>query len=142
VSKEDGVSEEGRVSKVVYWMTVSLDGFIETRGGEIDWTAPDDELSRFFNECAGKVGAFLYGRRTYELMASFWPTADQNLSAPQPIAELACIWRRLPKVVFSKTRRAVEHNSRLAGPDIRAEVLAETRAFPGGVVFLRYDRAD
>ena len=38
------------MSKVVYWMTVSLDGFVETRDGKIDWTAPDDELLRFQNE--------------------------------------------------------------------------------------------
>jgi dihydrofolate reductase len=110
------------VSKVVYWMTVSLDGFVETRDGKIDWTAPDDELHRFFNEYARKVGAFLYGRRSYELMAGFWPTADQSPSAPEPIAEFARIWRRVPKVVFSKTLRLVEHNSRLAGPDLPAEI--------------------
>jgi hypothetical protein len=32
------------MNKVVYWMTVSLDAFVDTRGGKIDWTAPDDEL--------------------------------------------------------------------------------------------------
>jgi dihydrofolate reductase len=110
------------VTKVVYWMTVSLDGFVETRDGKIDWTAPDDELFRYLNECALKVGAFLHGRRTYEEMASVWPTADQNPSAPERVAEFARIWRRTPKVVFSKTLRNVEHNSRLASPDIRAEV--------------------
>ena len=47
------------MSKVVYWMTVSLDGFVETRDGKIDWTAPDDELHRFLNESARKLGAFL-----------------------------------------------------------------------------------
>jgi dihydrofolate reductase len=103
-------------------MSVSLDGFVETRDGKIDWTAPDDELHRFFNEHAREVGAFLYGRRSYELMASFWPTADQNPSAPEPIAEFARIWRRTPKLVFSKTLSKVEHNSRLAGDDIGAEV--------------------
>jgi len=98
------------VSKVVYWMAVSLDGFVETRDGKIDWTAPDDELHRFFNDYAGKVGAFLYGRRSYELMTGFWPTADANPSAPEPIAEFARIWRRTPKVVFSKILQHVERN--------------------------------
>ncbi|MGH7270289.1 MAG: dihydrofolate reductase family protein [Polyangiaceae bacterium] len=110
------------MSKVVYWMSVSLDGFVEARDGKIDWTAPDDELHRFFNEHARGMGAFLYGRRSYELMAGFWPTADREPSAPEPIAEFARIWRRVPKVVFSKTLRKVEHNSRLAGDDLGAEV--------------------
>jgi hypothetical protein len=53
------------MSKVVYSMSVSLDGFVETRDGKIDWTAAYDEFHRFFNDCARKVDAFLYryGRR-------------------------------------------------------------------------------
>jgi hypothetical protein len=41
---EDRRGREGHMSKVVYWMTVSLDGFVETRDGKIDWTAPDEAL--------------------------------------------------------------------------------------------------
>ena len=47
------------MSEVVYWMTTSLDGFVETRDGTIDWAAPDHELFLFLNECARRVGAFL-----------------------------------------------------------------------------------
>ena len=112
------------MSKVVYWMTASLDGFVETRDGKIDWTAPDDELFRYHKECALKVGAFLHGRRIYVEMARFWPTADQNTSLSDDMREFGRIWTRTPKVVFSKTLRHVEHNSRLAGLDIQAEVVA------------------
>jgi dihydrofolate reductase len=110
------------MSKVVYWMTVSLDGFVETSDGKIDWTAPDAELHRFLNESARKLGVFLHGRRMYEEMASVWPTAEQNPSFPEVLREFGRIWMRTPKVVFSKTLRHVEHNSRLAGDDIRTEV--------------------
>jgi dihydrofolate reductase len=110
------------VSKVVYWMTVSLDGFIETRDGKIDWTAPDAELLHFHNGDARKLGAFLHGRRMYEGMASVWPTADQNPSFSEDLREFGRIWMRTPKVVFSKTLRHVEHNSQLAGDDLAAEV--------------------
>lgn len=37
---------EDAMGKVVYWMTVSLDGFVETRDGAIDWTMPDEGLFR------------------------------------------------------------------------------------------------
>jgi len=110
------------VSNVVYWMTVSLDGFVETLDGKIDWTAPDAELHRFLNESARKLGAFLHGRRMYEGMASVWPTADQNPSFTEDLREFGRIWMRTPKVVFSKTLRHVEHNSRLAEEDVAAEV--------------------
>jgi dihydrofolate reductase len=39
--------------KLIYWMTVSLDGFIAGPGGEIDWSAPDEELHRFHNQRVG-----------------------------------------------------------------------------------------
>jgi hypothetical protein len=47
------------MSKVVYWMSVSLDGSVETRDGKIDWTALGDELHRLFNQYTRQVGAFL-----------------------------------------------------------------------------------
>ena len=36
--------------KLIYSMTVSLDGFIAGPDGEIDWSAPDEELHRFHNQ--------------------------------------------------------------------------------------------
>ncbi len=110
------------MGKVVYWMTVSLDGFVETRNGKIDWTAPDAELHRFLNESARELGAFLHGRRMYEEMESVWPAANQNPSFSEELREFGRIWMRTPKVVFSKTLRHVEHNSRLAADDVAAEV--------------------
>jgi hypothetical protein len=55
---------------------VSLDGFIETSDHQIDWTAPGPELQQVILDDARKVTGFLHGRRTYDLMASVWPTAD------------------------------------------------------------------
>ena len=110
------------MSKVVYWMTVSLDGFVETTDGKIDWTAPDDELHRFLNESARQLGAFIHGRRMYEEMASFWPTAEKNPSLSEASREFGPIWMRTPKLVFSRTLRHVEHNSRLAEEDPAVEV--------------------
>lgn len=110
------------MSKVVYWMSVSLDGYIESRDHDIGWTAPDDTLHRYFNDEARKAGAFLHGRRMYELMSGYWPTADAVPSASDTIVDFARIWRDKPKIVFSRTLRTVEWNSRLAGPDIGSEV--------------------
>jgi hypothetical protein len=69
------------MSKVVYWMPVSLDSFVETRDGKIDWTAPDDELHRFFNEYTRKVGAFLYGTRSYEPPDRSWRSTSSTSTA-------------------------------------------------------------
>ena len=62
-------------------MSVSLDGFFEGPNRELDWHLVDDELHSHFNDQLREMSAFLYGRVMYELMARFWPTADQDPSS-------------------------------------------------------------
>jgi len=126
-----GRGVELSVSKVIYSFSVSLDGFMESRDRKLDWVLVDEELHRFFNDEAREVGTFVYGRRLYELMVDFWPTADSDPSLPGYMADFARIWREKPKVVFSKTLKKVEWNSRLA-TDGLAEEIARMKADPGG----------
>lgn len=115
--------------KLSYSMTVSLDGFIAGPGGEIDWSATDEELHRFHNERIRAHGGQLLGRRLYEEML-YWETADQNSSATEFELEFARIWQDIPKVVFSTTLEAVEGNYRLATGDV-AEEVARLKDEPG-----------
>jgi dihydrofolate reductase len=115
--------------ELIYSMTVSLDGFIAGPNGEIDWSAPDDELHRFHNEQTRELGAHLCGRRLYETMV-YWETADQDPSIGETEREFAHIWQALPKIVFSTTLESVEGNVRLATRGI-AEEVAELKAQPG-----------
>ncbi|MGE5402264.1 MAG: dihydrofolate reductase family protein [Ignavibacteriales bacterium] len=108
--------------KVVYAMSVSLDGYIEARGGDLSWSYPDEELHRHFNVRESNIDLYLYGRRLYENMAAFWPTADENPSAPGYEAEYSRIWKSKPKIVFSRTLDSVAWNSRLFRGDIKEEV--------------------
>jgi dihydrofolate reductase len=108
--------------KVIYSMTVSLDGFVAGPRGEIDWSAPDEELHRFHNRRVSELGAQFCGRRLYEEM-HYWDTAEeQNPSGPEHMLEFARIWKRLPKIVFSRTLEQVEGNARLATGDVAEEV--------------------
>ena len=109
------------MSKLIYSMTVSLDGFIAGPDGEIDWSAPDEELHRFHNQRVREVGVQLCGRRLYEEML-YWETADQNPSATEYVLEFARIWKDLPKIVFSRTLETVEGNARLASGGVAEEV--------------------
>jgi dihydrofolate reductase len=115
--------------KLIYSMGVSLDGFIAGPGGEIDWSAPDEELHRFHNQQAREVDVHLYRRRLYETMI-FWETAGENPSAPEHELEFARIWKDTPKIVFSRTLEKVEGNARLAR-DGAAEELARLKEQPG-----------
>jgi dihydrofolate reductase len=115
--------------KVIYSMGVSLDGFIAGPSGEIDWSAPDEELHRFHNQQMREMGAHLCGRRLYEVML-YWETADANPSAPEHELEFARIWKNVPKIVFSKTLEKVEGNARLVRDGV-AEEVAKLKEQPG-----------
>jgi dihydrofolate reductase len=115
--------------RVIYSIGVSLDGFIAGPHGEIDWSAPDEELHRFHNDQARELGAHLCGRRLYETMV-YWETADEDPSLPATEREFAGIWQDLPKIVFSTTLDKVEGNARLATGSV-AEEVAKLKEEPG-----------
>jgi dihydrofolate reductase len=116
--------------KVIYAMNVTLDGFVEGPNRELDWSNPDEELHRFWNDQEREIDTSLYGRRLYEIMNDYWPTADEDSSAPDYVLEFAQIWKEMRKVVFSTTLEKVEGNSRLA-KDSTADEVAELKAQPG-----------
>jgi len=119
--------------KLVYSVSLSLDGYIDSASGDSDWVEPDEEVHRHFNNVEREVDTLLYGRRMYELMAGYWPTADQDPSAPDVILEYAQIWKPVPKVVFSSTLESVDWNAQLIRGDAVAEV-ARLKAQPGGSI--------
>lgn len=117
---------------VIYSMSLSLDGVIAGPGGDISWTAPDQELFAFHVQQTRGIGVELMGRRLYEEML-VWEDAETTMSDPDAL-EFARIWKAIPKVVFSTTLEQVQGNSRLASGDVAGEV-AKLKEAPGeGVV--------
>jgi dihydrofolate reductase len=114
--------------RLIYSMTVSLDGFIAGPDGTIDWSVPDEELFRFHTQQVQETGVQLCGRRLYETML-YWETA-QETSLPEDHVEFAQIWKALPKVVFSTTLESVVGNTRLATETVGEEV-ATLKEQPG-----------
>jgi dihydrofolate reductase len=82
------------------------------------------------NDEARDLSAFLYGRRMYQLMVEYWPTAESDRSATPVMREFARIWKDKPKVVFSTTLGRVDWNSRLVSDDAAGEV-ARLKVLPG-----------
>jgi len=116
--------------KLIFALNASLDGFMEDRNGGLDWSNPSEELHRHFNELDRTLGTHLYGRGLYENMSAFWPTAEEDPSAPEFVKEYARIWKEMPKVVFSTTLSQVGWNSRLIKEDLAGEV-NRLKAQPG-----------
>jgi dihydrofolate reductase len=108
-----------RMTRLIYSMSVSLDGFITDREGGIGWTAPSDELFRFHTARVRELGGCLLGRRLYETML-VWET-DPSMRETELEAEFADIWCALPKVVFSRTLDSVQGNARLAEESVADE---------------------
>lgn len=119
--------------RIVLMMSISVDGFIEGPQREIDWHVVDDELHWHFNTVLGAMSAFLSGRVTHELMAGYWPTADQEPDSGGPTVEFARIWREMPKFVYSRTLSGTD--TRWHTTVVRDVVPEEVRALqaqPGG----------
>ncbi|MFI9639769.1 dihydrofolate reductase family protein [Micromonospora sp. NPDC051925] len=117
--------------KVILWMSISLDGYFEGPDHEIGWHLVDEELHAYFNAELAGMGAFLEGRRSYELMSAFWPTADADPTNPPTMREFAGIWRTTPKIVYSRTLTHVDDNATLVR-DVDPDEVAALKARPGG----------
>lgn len=117
--------------KIILMMQVSLDGFIEGPERDLSWHRVDDELHRHFNDELRTMGAFLDGRVTYELMAEYWPTADQDPSSTPTEADFAGIWRDMPKIVYSRTLASAGWNTEVVR-DVVAEDVERLKEGPGG----------
>jgi dihydrofolate reductase len=73
-------------------MLVSIDGYFEGPDHDISWHNVDAEFNEFANNQLEEIGVLLFGHRTYDLMASFWPTSD---------SATAKFMNALPKFVVS-----------------------------------------
>ena len=119
--------------KLTFGMNVSLDGFITAPGDDLGWSVPSDELFRWWSERVATTVLALYGRRLWETMSSYWPTADQQPGATPADLEFARRWQDMPKVVFSSTMITVDWNTRLFTGDAVAEI-ARLKAEEGGSI--------
>jgi dihydrofolate reductase len=118
---------------IVYWLNVSLDGFIESEEKSPRWAAPSEEVFQHFLDEGRRAAVFLMGRRTYELMAAAWPTMHEVPGATEAFKEYGRMWTAKPKVVFSRSPREVAWNSRLVTRDVVPEVTALKERVEGDI---------
>ncbi len=101
-------------------MMVSLDGFFEGKDHDLSWHNTDEEFNQFAIDQIGEVDALIFGRKTYDLMAGYWPSSEAVKDDPQ----VANLMNTLPKIVFSKTLKEVEwSNTRLIKDNDEEEII-------------------
>ncbi len=86
---------------------ITLDGFFAGPKGEIDWFLWNDEMAKSAIKLMDSVDTMLFGRVTYEGMASYWPTAKPPEEDPAIIEKM----NRSAKIVFSNTLQKAEWNN-------------------------------
>ena len=113
--------------KLIAGMNMSLDGYC-------DHTAmnADDEIHDHYNEVLRNAGTLIYGRITYQLMESYWPTIVKNPTGNKPVDDFAVLIDNIPKIVYSKTLKNVEwKNTTLKSEVSKEEILTMKQSGDG-----------
>lgn len=104
---------------LVVFNLVTLDGYFAGPDGDISWHNVDAEFQEYAEKNSNSGNTLLFGRVTYELMASYWPSPDALKNDPV----VAQGMNNSPKIVFSRTlNRADWTNTRLVKDDMLGEV--------------------
>src|ERR1700748_3228510 len=108
--------------KLIAAMNMTLDGFC-------DHTAmiADDEIHEHYTGLLSNAGTLLYGRITYQLMESYWPTLVKNPSGNKPDDEFAIAIDNIPKIVFSRTLQRVDWKDTVLKKEVSKEEILELK---------------
>ena len=124
------------MQKLTVFNHISLDGYFVDASGGMSWAHAgmlDPEWNAFVAENATGDGTLVFGRVTYDLMISYWPTP----MAKQNDALIADRMNSLPKIVFSRTMdKASWNNTKLVKGDLATEVRKLKQESGGGMVIL------
>jgi dihydrofolate reductase len=121
------------MSKLVVFNSISLDGYFTDANGDMSWAhnpKKDAEWDAFIAGNASGSGTLVFGRKTYDLMASFWPTPMGLQSYP----EVAAGMNAAKKIVFSRTLGSASwNNTRVVSSDLVGEI-RKLKSEPGHVL--------
>ena len=115
--------------KLIAAINMTLDGFC-------DHTAmiADEEIHQHYNELLSNADTLIYGRITYQLMESYWPSVVKNPTGNKPMDEFAVLIDNISKIVFSRTLKNVDwKNTKLKKEVIKEEVLELKQSAMAGV---------
>jgi dihydrofolate reductase len=110
--------------KLVLFIHTSLDGFVAGPKGEMDWITVDEDMFDYAGRQTDKADTALYGRVTYQMMESYWPTAGEKPNATKHDKQHSTWYNKVGKVVLSKTlKEANLTNTNIISDNIVEEII-------------------
>src|SRR5204863_6024971 len=114
--------------KLIAAINMTLDGYCDHTAG-----IADDEIHQHYNELLSNADTLLYGRITYQLMESYWPSVVKNPTGNKPMDDFAILIDNISKIVYSRTLNNIEwKNTTLKNKIIKEEILELKKSHNGG----------
>lgn len=117
--------------KLIAAMNMTLDGFCDHTS-----MIADDEIHEHYNELLRNAGILIYGRVTYQLMESYWPTVVKDPTGNKPTDEFAVLIDNIPKIVFSRTLQHVDWKNSILKKEIIKEDIETLKRQTGKDIFV------
>jgi dihydrofolate reductase len=116
--------------RMVLFSNVSLDGFIAGPDGSFDFVIADEELHEVAADMLRESDLVVYGRKTYEIMAGFWPLVPKDPESPAFMVSFADTLNPMKKVVFSRSLKSAGWNTTIKG-EIDPQDIRAMKSLPG-----------
>lgn len=121
---------------LISFMHISLDGFVAGPSGEMDWIKHNEELFSYIGMRIRETDTALYGRVTYQMMESYWPTAGNKSTASKHEIEHSKWYRNVHKVVLSKSIKSADSTDATIISDNLYDRISEIKRRPGKDIYL------
>jgi len=122
--------------KVISFMHISLDGFVAGPNGEMNWIKVDEEIFDHVGKRISETDAALYGRKTYQMMEGYWPTAGDKPGASKHDIEHSQWYKKAHKLVLSKTMEGADPANTTIISDNLADRINEIKQQAGPEILL------
>ncbi|KAB2877365.1 dihydrofolate reductase [bacterium] len=117
--------------KLIAAMNMTLDGYCDHTAG-----IADDEIHEHYNELLRNAGVLIYGRITYQLMESYWPSIVKNPTGNKSMDTFAVLIDDVPKIVYSRTLKKVDWKNSTLKNEVIKEEIVELKRQAGKDIFV------
>jgi len=122
--------------KIISFMHLSLDGFVAGPNGEMDWIKVDEEIFDYVHKRISEGDTSLYGRVTYQMMESYWPTAADKPTATRHDINHSKWYAKVHKVVLSTTMQDANLTNTQIISDNLSDNINKLKQQPGKEILL------